>query len=342
MFDEARGIFEQLPAVPERTLAPGQAVCDLLTAERPFVLRGLVREWPLVQAGLTSPHQARQYLLQHDGKQPFEVTIGSPASSGRIFYRDDMLMNVQMIRARLPEVFERIEKHENDDNQPIIYLSSVDTRTFFRGLHEANNVAIGRPHYMERIWIGMRTRIAAHNDFPANLACVAVGRRRFTVFPPEQFRNLYIGPLDNTPAGRAVSMVDFLNPDFDKHPRFREAMRHGQVAELGPGDAIYMPSMWWHHVEGLERFNILVNYWWRDTPRYLGQPQDALNHAIMSIRDLPDAEKKIWRDMFDYYVFGDGAEVTAHIPRVEDSILGRMTPEQANKIRAYLLKALNS
>ncbi|MFX6149073.1 cupin-like domain-containing protein, partial [Acinetobacter baumannii] len=91
----------------------------------------------------------------------------------------------------------------------------------------------------------------------------------FTLFPPDQFGNLYLGPLDNTPAGRAVSMVDFAEPDFAAHPRFREALAHAQVAELEPGDAIFIPSMWYHHVEGRSAFNVLINYWWRETPGWL-------------------------------------------------------------------------
>jgi hypothetical protein len=36
------------------------------------------------------------------------------------------------------------------------------------------------------------------------------------------------------------------------------------MVELEPGDALHIPSMWYHHVEGLEPFNMLVNYWWRE------------------------------------------------------------------------------
>jgi hypothetical protein len=161
------------------------------------------------------------------------------------------------------------------------------------------------------------------------------------LFPPDQFANLYVGPLDFTPAGRPVSMVDLRNPDFEMFPRFRETLKTAQVAELEPGDAIFIPSMWWHHVEALDPFNVLVNYWWRDSPRYLGQPQDALNHALLAIRDLPEDEKQLWRQMFDYYVFGDPAAVAAHIPPKARGILAPLDAEQAGKLRANLLRSLS-
>nr|WP_317892598.1 cupin-like domain-containing protein [uncultured Sphingomonas sp.] len=342
MAEGGGGIFADLPPVPEEAVADAAALDTLLhTATRPFVVRGLVADWPLVAAGRRSARDARAYLLERRRDLPFTVSIGQPASDGRLFYDDAMGMNFRMARAKLPEIFAQIDRAEGDPAAPPIYLGSIDVHGFFDGLHAENHVDLGERQALASIWIGTRTRIAAHNDHPDNLACVAVGRRRFTLFPREQFRNLYLGPVDNTPAGRAVSMVDFNAPDFARHPRFRDALAHAQVAELEPGDAIYIPSMWWHHVEGLAPFNILVNYWWRDTPRWLGQPQDALNHAMLTIRDLPDDEKRHWRDMFDYYVFQNGEEVVAHIPEAARSVLVPLTPESAGRIRSFLLRALS-
>ena len=34
------------------------------------------------------------------------------------------------------------------------------------------------------------------------------------------------------------------------------------VADLQPGDALYIPSLWWHHVESIGVLNTMVNYWW--------------------------------------------------------------------------------
>src|SRR3546814_10601995 len=118
-------------------------------------------------------------------------------------------------------------------------------------------------------------------------------------------------------------------------------MAQARTVELDPGDAVFIPSMWWHHVEGLEPFNILVNYWWRDTPAWLGQPQAALHHAILAIRDLPPEEKALWRDLFDHYVFENDAALTDHIPDHARGILAPLTAERAGRLRAFLLRTFS-
>lgn len=340
--DAPASIFCTIPAVSECD-APDAAALDALLqgARAPFVVRGLVADWPLVNAGLQSPRTVRAYLLDRARDVPFAVSIGQPGHDGRMFYREDMGMNFQMARGKLADIFGGFDANEGRADAPAVYLASIDVPTHFESVDAENRVDLGARQTVASLWIGTPTRIAAHNDFPDNLACCVAGRRRFTLFPPDQFRNLYLGPIDNTPAGRAVSMVDFHRPDFAMHPNFAEALSHALVAELEPGDALFIPSMWWHHVEGLAPFNILLNYWWRDTPRYLGQPQDALNHAILAIRDLPDEDRAIWRALFDHYVFDSGRHVTAHIPAEARGVLDPLTAEAAGRLRAFLLRTLS-
>ena len=64
------------------------------------------------------------------------------------------------------------------------------------------------PAVAPRLWLGNEVVTPAHFDESHNLACVVSGRRRFTLFPPEQVANLYVGPLDLSPAGQAISQFE--------------------------------------------------------------------------------------------------------------------------------------
>lgn len=334
-------LLADLPSVKEQVFDAADLDARLKNAKHPFVVRGLAADWPLVKAGLESSEAARKYLIEHRRNRAFTVSIGTPGGGDRLFYDQAMAMNFQMAEGPLEGILGGIGTNEGKDDAPVIYLSSVSMGDYFDGLTEANSLPLGDRKPQKNIWIGTRTRIAAHNDVPDNLAVCAVGRRRFTLFPPEQLTNLYLGPLENTPAGRPISMVDFCEPDLDAYPRFEEALSYAQVVELGPGDAIFIPSLWWHHVEGLAPFNALVNYWWRDTPAYLGKPEDALFHAILALRDLPDADKERWRALFDHYIFANGDDVTNHLPQEARGILAPLTAETAGQIRAKLLRGLS-
>ncbi len=338
---EAAALLDSLPRVAEVAVAPSELDAHLRGARTPFVMRGIARDWPLVAAARASAQHARALLARHGRDRVFPASIGQSGGEDRLFYDAAMAMNFRMVNAPLPQLLDAIAQAETDSAAPTIYLSSIDIDDYFTGLGAQNHLDLGARQPLASIWIGTRTCIAAHNDIPDNVAVCAAGRRRFTLFPPEQFANLYLGPLENTPAGRPVSMVDVRAPDLARFPRFAQALAHAQVAELEPGDAIFVPSLWWHHVEGLAPFNILVNYWWRDVPRFLGSPEDALLHAILALRDLPEADRQRWREQFDHYVFAAGDAVTDHLPQEARGILAPLTATTAGQIKARLLRGLS-
>jgi hypothetical protein len=170
---------------------------------------------------------------------------------------------------------------------------------------------------------------------------VAAGRRKFTLFPPEQLANLYVGPLDFTPAGQPISMVDLHQPDLARFPRFADALEQAQAAELEAGDAIFIPSMWWHHVEALEPFNILVNYWWRQSPPFMDTPTSALMLALLAVRDLPLAQRKAWQEIFRHYVFDSDGSEAAHIPPAARRVLAPLDDATARGLRGEIINRIN-
>ena len=311
---------------------------DILFSTEPLVLRGLAGDWPLVNAALQSTEQLQSYLLQFDSGQPFTAYRGAPEMAGRVFYNQDLSgFNFERISLPLARVFEDLQQYSSQPEPPTLYIGSTMVDNWLPGMRRDNDLQIEGQDPLVSIWIGNRSRIAAHYDFPTNIACAVAGRRRFTLFPPEQLENLYVGPIDFTPAGQPISMVDFAEPDFDAHPKFRQALEHAQVVELEPGDAILIPSMWWHHVESLDDLNILVNYWWRNTPAYMGTPVNILQHAIMGLRDLPADQRAAWKAIFDHYIFNPEAESFEHIPESARGVLNPMDEITARQIQGLLL-----
>ncbi len=189
------------------------------------------------------------------------------------------------------------------------------------------------------LWLGNAARTAIHWDLPQNLACVVAGRRRFTLFPIEQVANLYVGPLDRTLAGQPSSLVDLAAPDLARFPRFAAALAAAETAELGPGDALYLPSLWWHGVESPDPLGAMVNFWWRDSAAAAQvSPLLSLLHAVMTTADLPPAERARWRVLFDHYLFGE--DPAAHLPPGARGILGERTEATLAPLRARLAASL--
>ena len=317
---------------------------ELLDSGQPAVLRGLVRDWGLVQAGLRSMQDAMDYLRSHYNGQPVTYSYGSPGVAGRPFYNADFTaLNCEVRRSALGDVLEEIAEHAPDAKPPTYYVASLLVDSRLPRFREENDLGLAT-HGVDAppsIWIGNRVIASCHYDALNNIACCAVGRRRFTVFPPEQIDNLYPGPLEPTPGGQVVSVVDFGAPDFARYPRFRAALASAQTAVLEPGDAVFIPSLWWHHVQGLEAFNVLVNYWWNSVPAYIPTPMHALYHALWTIRDRPERERQAWRAIFDYYVFGDPQRAGEHLPEAARNVLGPFDEARARQLRAMLIGKLN-
>jgi len=80
---------------------------------------------------------------------------------------------------------------------------------------------------------------------------------------------------------------------------------------------------------------------WRPAPAWMDTPQNTLLHALLSLRDRSEQEKRAWRAMFDYYVFGPAEKAAAHLPEAARGNLAPLDEDMARRLRAKLLERLN-
>lgn len=321
-------------------VTPERFAAEVVPAYRPVVLRGLVRHWPAVAAGLEGPAAMAAYIRRFDGGRPANVMVAAPEERGRFFYTPDLSgFNFTRAQIMLPILLDQLVAQAGDPAPPALYAGAATAPDTFPGWVEANPLPLATPDAVPRLWIGNASRVATHYDVSSNIAAVVAGRRRFVLFPPDQGPNLYVGPLDHTIAGQPTSMVDLEAPDLTRYPRFATAQAAMQVAELEPGDAIFVPSLWWHDVTARGPLNLLVNYWWGQ--QAAASPFAALIHALLAVRDLPPGEREAVRGWFDHYVFGpDAASAAGHLPPAVRGVLDTPSPGRSERIRAYLMRAL--
>ena len=313
---------------------------QILPVQQPAVLRGLVSDWPLVRAARGDAPSLYHLLADCAAERKVKVMVAPSAAKGWLHYNDDLSgFNFERREIEFRDLLAYLLAHASAPSVAVA-MQSVLADDIVPGFEADHRLELIDVAIKPRLWIGNAVTVAAHYDPSENIACVLAGRRRFTLFPPEQVENLYVGPLEDTPAGASISLVRD-PPDLGRFPRYELAQAAALTAELGPGDAIYIPYLWWHRVDSLEPLNLLANYWWGPDLAGAGAPRDAFIHAIVGLRALPKAHRRAWRAMFDHYIFEADEDRVAHIPEARRGVLGEPDTQALLSIRRELTRLLD-
>ena len=309
----------------------------------PVLLKGLVSTWPIVKSGNESDECLFNYLCDKASSGSVGTLEAPFSTNGYFFYTDTLQgFNFERKKARFRDFCDRLLNYRNK-NSAFLSIQSAFIDEHLPGVEVENTMTLMGDNLRPRIWIGNKTVVGTHYDDAENIACVAAGNRRFTLFPPDQIKNLYVGPLEFTPAGATVSMASLINPDFDKYPLLRQALDFAVVADMEPGDGLYIPTLWWHHVEALGEINVLINYWRGGSiggdlsPPY---PHAAMLMSMLAMNRLSPSARQAWKAVFNYYVFHDGDEIAEHLPLDKRGIMSEIDDVAADRLRKWLISQL--
>jgi Cupin-like domain len=314
---------------------------EIIPRDRPAVLKGLVEHWPIVRASAQSASALYDYLRARDEGRPVRILAGKPDIKGVYFYREDMTgLNFEFAQQQsFSATLANILACKDHPDPPSIYTGATLVSETCPEVARENTLDILDRPSRPRMWLGNAVTAATHYDNMDGINCMVAGRKRFTFFPPDQLPNLYIGPLDLAPGGQPTSLVRVAAPDLERFPRFAQALAAAETVDVDPGDAVYIPNLWWHNVESLDPVNLSVNYWWLDAPE-MAEPFAALAHGLMAITPLSASRRELWRKMFEHYVFQTNGDPVAYLPPDRRGMLGTMSPELQTHIRTQLIRSL--
>jgi hypothetical protein len=308
---------------------------------QPAVLKSIVNHWPLVKLAKETPEKAISYLRSLDAGKSMYTIVGEPEINGRFFYNSALDgVNFKRAQASLETVLNQLVSLQDTKHPHAIAIQAASMKENFPDFERENYLPLLDKEILPTMWLGNSATVAAHFDVHDNIACCVLGKRKFTVFPPDQIANLYVGPTLDAPGGVPISMVDLKKPDFEKYPKFKDALDVAQEAVLEPGDAIYIPSPWWHSVESLMPVNMLVNYWWGGLDQGSLSPNHSLLHSMLTIGQLDSAQRESWSHFFDYFVFKKTTDPAAHLPEGVKDIVTDLSPQQRHAVYQFLRERL--
>lgn len=121
------------------------------------------------------------------------------------------------------------------------------------------------------------TELWTHYDVMHNMLIQVTGTKHVTLWPPSEDDNLYT-------QGSSSRVPDVYEPDLARFPRFSRTYHTRVTGLLRPGEAVFIPPLWFHHVQ-MPDFSVAVNVFWRGHAAALYNPKD-----IYGNKDLPAAD----------------------------------------------------
>jgi [protein]-arginine 3-hydroxylase / protease len=237
----------------ERVRAPDadRFLNDYARASRPAIFTDLADDWP-ARARWTA-----DYLLERHGDA--EVSVARTCD-GKVVI--DPRVGLVSRRMALREFVGSLHA-----GAPLGYLMSElgDLPPSLQAEVTTPRYCVGARWQRAKLWWSSTGTVSSmHRDIADNLHTQIVGRKRFTLYAPGDGARVYAASLFSSVPNSA--RVDPEAPDLARYPRFREA--RAITAELHPGETIYIPGLWWHHVRTVET-SVSVNFWWARGARLL-------------------------------------------------------------------------
>lgn len=199
-----------------------------LKENKPVVFKDLAQDWPALHKW------NREYFTQHYGDNEVKVYDSNFGTPGKKY-----MSNLQMMK--FADYLEALEKGET--SLRMFLYNIIKACPELKHDVELPTIMDGFSKNFMFMFFGAKgsvTQLHYDIDLSHVFHTAFSGKKRFYLFAPDQGANLYRHPFT------IRSYVDPVNPDFEKYPKLKQAQGH--YVELLPGETLFIPAGFWHHV----------------------------------------------------------------------------------------------
>jgi lysine-specific demethylase 8 len=220
---------------------------EFVDAYQPVIITGATERWKALSEWTVPKFRAS--IGEHRVRvRNYKHNIGIPRRQWKSF--------VRLEERALGDYLELLERNESEG----LYVGQISLAHSLPQLLPD----MPKPPFLESrnthdvIWIGCGGHVEpTHFDLPHGVIAQVRGRKEWTLFAPEDQKNLYPFPFwGDIPVW--FSQVDPRAPEPRLQPRAARAKRYTFV--LNPGDMLFSPSGWWHQTVCLDPTCISVTH----------------------------------------------------------------------------------
>ncbi|MBT9186671.1 cupin-like domain-containing protein [Zobellia russellii] len=275
------GQFKTTPVERVENISKADFIENYYKPQKPVLITGLTKDWPAYTKWKLD------YIQERAGDQIVPLYNNEPAKDKESVYAPKKEM-------KLSEYIE-ILKTEPTDLRIFFYNILKEMPELLKDF-EYPDIGLKFFKKLPALFFGGgKSKVFMHYDIdlPDSMHFHFDGDKVVNLFSPEQTKYLYKVPFSI----HNIEDIDMDHPDFEKYP----ALQYAQCirAEMKHGDALYMPSGYWHSIRYLNGgFSMTL----RALPRHPGRFANML-YNVMIMRHIDNITRKYrgqkWLDYKD-------------------------------------------
>lgn len=264
--------FTSTPITRVENISKEEFVAKYYKPQIPVLITGLTKDWPAYN------NWTLDYIQQRAGDQTVPLYNNEPAKDKESVYAPKVLMKlaeyIEILKTRptdlrifFYEILKKMPELTHDFEYPDIGLK------FFKKLPAL-------------FFGGGESKVFMHYDIdlPDSMHFHFNGHKSVTLFAPDQTNYLYRVPFSI----HNLESIDMDNPDFVKYPALKYAK--AITCEMGHGDALYMPSGYWHYIKYLDGgFSMTLRALPRNPKRFMN-----MLYNILVMRNFDNFIRRHW------------------------------------------------